>query len=55
MQSFIHRKNLENFRKLLAETTDEARRTQIQALLREEEAKDLTVLRQQHDDERAAR
>lgn len=55
MQSFIHRKNLENFRKLLAETTDEARRKKIQTLLREEEAKDPSVLRQRSDDERAAR
>ena len=50
MQSFIHRKNLENFRKLLTETTDEVRRKQIQTLLREEQAKDLSALRQQNDE-----
>jgi hypothetical protein len=36
MQAFIHRKNLENYRKLLAETTDEAERRQLQKLLNEE-------------------
>ena len=33
MQSFIHRKNLENFRKLLSETTDEVVRRQVEKLL----------------------
>ena len=40
MQSFIHRKNLENYRKLLAETSDAAERQQLLKLLAEEEAKD---------------
>jgi hypothetical protein len=40
MQSFIHRKNLEHFRKLLAETTDEAERRTLLQLLTEEKAKD---------------
>jgi hypothetical protein len=38
MQEFIHRKNLENYRKLLAETEDDAERSRIQKLLTEEEA-----------------
>lgn len=41
MQNFIHRKNLENFRKRLAETRDKAEREQILKLLAEEEAKTL--------------
>lgn len=40
MQSFIHRKNLEHYRKLLAETTDDATRQTIQELLAAEESKD---------------
>ncbi len=40
MQSFIHRKNLENFRKQLAETNDAAMRVQLETLLSEEEAKE---------------
>ena len=40
MQSFIHRKNLENYRKQLADTKDEATRVQLKALLAEEEAKE---------------
>lgn len=39
MQSFIHRKNLENYRKQLAETEDEAQLNLIRKLLAEEEAK----------------
>lgn len=38
MQSFIHRKNLENYRKQLAETNDDARRLRLEKLLAEEEA-----------------
>lgn len=37
MQSFIHRKNLENYRKQLAETNDDATRVQLEKLLSEEE------------------
>jgi len=33
MQSFIHRKNLENYRKQLADTQDEATRAQLEVLL----------------------
>ncbi len=40
MQSFIHRKNLEIFRKQLAETNDAAMRVQLETLLSEEEAKE---------------
>ena len=40
MQSFVHRKNLEHFRKLLAQTTDEAERRTVLKLLAEEKAKD---------------
>lgn len=40
MQSFIHRKNLENYRKQLAETKDQATRVQLALLLAEEEAKE---------------
>lgn len=36
---FVHRQNLEHFRKLLAETTDIEKRKQILMLLSEEEAK----------------
>ena len=39
MQSFIRRKNIEHYRKLLAETSDESGRQQLQKLLAEEEAK----------------
>ena len=37
---FIHRQNLDHFRKRLAETTDESQRQQILKLLAEEEAKE---------------
>lgn len=37
MQSFIHRKNLELFRKKLAETTDDAERRALEELLAAEE------------------
>jgi len=40
MQSFIHRKNLENYRKQLADTNDEAQRVQIEMLLSEEKAEE---------------
>jgi hypothetical protein len=40
MDKFLHQQNLERFAKLIAETTDEARRQQLQKLLAEEQAKD---------------
>ena len=36
---FIHRQNLEHYRKLLAETKDEAQRQVVLRLLKDEEAK----------------
>jgi hypothetical protein len=45
MQSFIRRKNLENYRKLLAETSDVAERQKLLKLLAEEEAKDPPLLK----------
>ena len=38
MQSFIHRKNLENYRKQLAEANDDTMRLRLEKLLAEEEA-----------------
>jgi hypothetical protein len=43
MERFVHRQNIEHYRKLLAETTDEVRRRQVLKLLAEEEAKDLSA------------
>ena len=40
MEWFIHQQNLERYRRLLAQPTDEAERRQILKLLAEEEAKD---------------
>ena len=37
---FVHRQNLDHFRKQLAQSTDETQRHQILKLLAEEEAKD---------------
>lgn len=37
MERFVHRKNIEHYRKLLAETTDEAQRQKLLKLLAEEE------------------
>jgi hypothetical protein len=42
MERFVHRQNLDNFRKQLAYTTDESQRQQILKLLAEEEEKDPT-------------
>lgn len=39
MDQFIHRANLERFRRLLAQTTDETRRRQLERFIAEEEAK----------------
>ena len=52
MQSFIHRKNLENFRRQIAETKDEAERSQLQKLLAEEEAKEPAAPRPHDDSQR---
>jgi hypothetical protein len=49
MQEFIHRKNLEKYRQLLAETNDEARRCQLEKLLAEEVAKEPLVLKLRDD------
>lgn len=40
MERFIRRKNLEHYRKLLVETTDEAQRQRLLKLLAEEEGKE---------------
>jgi hypothetical protein len=40
MQNFVHQKNLEHYRRLLTEASDEAERRQILKLLAEEEAKE---------------
>ncbi|MDP2374344.1 hypothetical protein [Reyranella sp.] len=40
MQSFIHRKNLEHFRSLLAETLNKTERERLLKLLAEEVAKE---------------
>jgi hypothetical protein len=40
MERFVHRQNLEHYRKLLAETTDEAQRPVLLKLIAEEEDKD---------------
>jgi hypothetical protein len=49
MQEFIHRKNLEKFRQLLAETKDEEQRRQLERLLAEEAAKEPLVLKPRDD------
>lgn len=40
MDHFIRRENIERYRRLLEQTTDEAQRRQILKLIAEEEAKD---------------
>lgn len=50
MQSFIHRKNLENYRKQLAEAKDQATRIQIAVLLAEEEAKEPAASRRRDEE-----
>jgi hypothetical protein len=50
MQEFIHRKNLENYRMLLAGKLDETQRELLLRLLAEEEAKELPPLRARDDD-----
>lgn len=44
MQEFVHRKNLENYRMLLAGKLDEPHRELLLRLLAEEEAKELPPL-----------
>jgi hypothetical protein len=39
MEQFIRRQNIEHYRKLLAQTTDEAQRQMLLRLLADEEAK----------------
>jgi hypothetical protein len=46
MQEFIHRKNLEMYRRLLAETKDEDQRRQLEKLLAEEAAKEPPMFKQ---------
>jgi hypothetical protein len=41
METFIHKENVERFRKLLERATDEDQRAKIRQLLVEEEAKDV--------------
>jgi len=43
VEKFLHHHNLENFRKRLAETKDDAQRQTLSNLLAEEEAKDRPV------------
>ena len=43
VDKFLHRHNLENFRKQLAETKDDVQRQTLSNLLAEEEAKDRSV------------
>ncbi len=50
MQSFIHRKNLENLRKQLAETRDVEKRLLLEKLLSEEEAKKPAARAKRADD-----
>ena len=45
MEWFIRQQNLERFRRLLAQSTDEPERRQIQKLLAEEEAKERAATR----------
>jgi hypothetical protein len=49
MQEFIHRKNLEKYRQLLAETKDETQRRQLEKLLAEEVAKEPLLLKPRDD------
>ncbi|MGZ3338245.1 MAG: hypothetical protein ACXU9B_00590 [Reyranella sp.] len=49
MQEFIHRKNLDHYRRLLADEPDEAQRVLLLQLLAEEEAKEPPPLQAQGD------
>ncbi|MCK9908597.1 hypothetical protein MXD81_05625 [Microbacteriaceae bacterium K1510] len=45
MDRFICRENIERYRRLLAQTTDEEQRRQLMKLLAEEEARDQDIAR----------
>ena len=47
MEQFVHRQNLQHYRRLLEETKDQEKRKTLLKLLAEEEAKDITPLREQ--------
>jgi hypothetical protein len=49
VQEFIHRKNLDHYRRLLADEPDEAQRALLLQLLAEEEAKELPPLQARDD------
>jgi hypothetical protein len=49
MERFVHRANLEHFRRLLAQTTDEAQRRKLEKLIAEEEAKETPTPPKQED------
>jgi hypothetical protein len=51
MQNFIHQKNLENYRRLLAGRLGDAERVLILRLLAEEEAKDRPLRMAANDDD----
>jgi hypothetical protein len=51
MQGFVHRKNLENYRRLLAGELGDAERVQILKLLAEEKARDRPPLKAASDDQ----
>jgi hypothetical protein len=53
MRSFVHRKNLENYRKQLAETNDEVMRLRLEKLLAEEEASEPSAPWKQDEDRRS--
>ena len=46
MDRFVHRANLEHFRRLLAQPTDAAQRRQLEKLIAEEEAKEASPPKQ---------
>jgi hypothetical protein len=50
MQQFIHRKNIENYKRRLVEPLEPMERTMLLALLAEEEAKEPTPARVPKDD-----
>lgn len=49
MQDFIHRKNLELFRRKLAEISNDSERRDVQKLLAEEEAEAVPAAKQRND------
>jgi hypothetical protein len=50
MQSFIHRKNLENYRRQIAEMPNDAKRLLLEKLLSEEVAKGPIRIKKRDDD-----